>query len=133
MADMALNTPGLYAALANRMDYLVARQGVVAGNIANADTPGYLAKDLEFKTVLQAQGGQLGMTAANSGVSMQPGASGPAGVVTQSARFIQHNGNAVRLDNEMVKLQQTQLDYRMATQLYAAQATMQKIALGKGQ
>ena len=37
-----------YEALSNRMNFLVARQSVIAGNIANANTPGYLAKDLKM-------------------------------------------------------------------------------------
>jgi flagellar basal-body rod protein FlgB len=39
----------IFGVLNHRMDYLIARQGVVASNIANADTPQYLAKDITFK------------------------------------------------------------------------------------
>lgn len=125
-------TASLSAALSHRMDYLVARQGVVAGNIANTDTPGYLAKDLEFKSILQAQGEALRMATTN-GAHMGSGGTAMQGKMAENSRFIQHNGNAVRLDNEMLKMQETQLEYRLATQLYAKQTNMQKIALGRGQ
>ncbi len=35
------------------MDLLAARQKIVASNIANADTPGYKAKDIDFQSEFQ--------------------------------------------------------------------------------
>ena len=35
------------------MDLLSARQKLVASNIANADTPGYLTRDLDFQSEFQ--------------------------------------------------------------------------------
>ena len=120
----------LSAALADRMDYLVARQGVIAGNIANADTPGYLAKDLTFQSALNNAANPVQQTVTNS-QHMVGGAQAGAGQrAVSSARFMQHNGNAVRLDQEMLKMQDTQLNYRMMTQLYAKQVALQKTALG---
>ena len=45
------------------------RAGVLAANIANADTPNYKARDLDFEAVLGAQAGDapLAMTATRSG------------------------------------------------------------------
>ncbi len=126
-------TASLKDALSHRMNYLIARQGVVAGNIANADTPGYLAKDLEFKTLLEAQNGSLNMKVTNSAHMGSQNDPSMVGKLNESTRFIQHNGNSVRLDNEMLKMQEAQLGYRLATQLYAKQAAMQKIAMGRAQ
>ena len=36
------------------------RQRLVASNIANADTPGYIARDMDFAKTLRAATGQLG-------------------------------------------------------------------------
>ncbi|SDS54016.1 flagellar basal-body rod protein FlgB [Halopseudomonas litoralis] len=51
-------------ALAFRAD----RAGVLANNIANADTPNYQARDLDFSAVLEAQqtGGDQGFQAART-------------------------------------------------------------------
>ena len=47
------------------LDLLSERQKVLAGNIANADTPGYQARDFDFAQALaQARGGQGGETLA---------------------------------------------------------------------
>lgn len=123
--------PSISAALTARMNYLTDRQAVIAGNIANADTPDYLPRDLSFKPYLQAAQGGMNMALTN-GRHLAGGQGGGAGQkLMQSAQFIQHNGNAVRLDDQLVKMNQTQLDYQMVTQLYAKQAAMQKLAIGR--
>lgn len=46
------------------------RAEVIAGNLANADTPGYLARDVDFRQALASASGQsdkLAMTATQSG------------------------------------------------------------------
>jgi flagellar basal-body rod protein FlgB len=123
--------PSLSQALTSRMNYLTARQSVIAGNIANADTPGYAARDLLV--------GKSGATSSAFGMLLtQAGHVGgktfvkPAGTVVQDTRFLQQNGNSVRLDQEMLKQQQTSLDYRLMTQLYSKNAQLQQLALGRG-
>ncbi len=43
----------LFGSLASALRVHGERLGVLAGNIANADTPGYLARDIDFRSVLQ--------------------------------------------------------------------------------
>ena len=127
-----METGGVYGALANRMNYLVARQGVIAGNIANADTPGYLEQDLTFSPKTGSFGAVLAQ-AKTSSMHMGGGEGNgdSAGRMSKSGLYIQHNGNAVRLDNEMQKMNQTSLEYQMMTQLYTKQIGLQKMALGR--
>ena len=114
-------------ALTQRMDFLVQRQGIVASNVANANTPGYIAKDLvDSNSSSPASTFAMAMTNARH---IDGGTATIAGTITEDTRFIQHNGNSVRLDNEMLKMNDTQLNYRMMTQLYAKQVGMQKLAL----
>lgn len=118
--------PSLSSTLTERMNYLTARQGVISGNIANANTPGYLSQDISFKSAL---GNTMQPTVTNAMHLGGQGGSGE-GKVTASAKYIQHNGNAVRLDEEMLKMQETQLSYRTMTEIYSKQVQMQKLALG---
>ena len=91
------------------------RQQVIASNIANADTPGYVARDLNFKQAmmeatsagtgsgLRASAGGQGMTHANhmalSGSTMSLGASpGHLAYAAQSQPSL--DGNSVDLDRE---------------------------------
>jgi flagellar basal-body rod protein FlgB len=123
-------TDSVYGALQARMSYLTARQGVIAENIANANTPGYLARDVTNPT---SKGGAstfaMAMTNARH---MQTGGATGGFETTTSREYLQHNGNSVRMDQEMLHMNQTQLDYRMLTQLYTKQTELQRIAL-KGQ
>lgn len=76
------------------------RQRVIAGNIANADTPGYQARDFDFASALRAA---TGAGAAGQGIAagvMQPG-----GRVQPQLRYAvpaQTNldGNTVDMDRE---------------------------------
>jgi flagellar basal-body rod protein FlgB len=123
--------PSLTDALTTRMNYLVARQGVLAGNIANADTPNYLPADIGFKGYLQAA--QAGRMSRTDPRHMDVAGASLARQTTRSAAYVQHNGNGVRLDDEMYKMQQTDQQYREMTQIYNAQVHMQQIALGRAQ
>ena len=126
--------PSLSDALKNRMSYLSACQAVLAGNIANADTPSYLPRDVVFKNHVAQAGGRLAMAATNGQHMAGSGAEGgSSGDVVTQAVFVQHNGNGVRLDDQMVKMNQTELDYRLMTQIYAKNASLQRIAIGKSQ
>src|SRR6185437_6455557 len=53
------------------------RQRLIASNIANADTPGYVARDMDFAKTLQAA--TAGLPAAQSVSTTHPGHIGSAG------------------------------------------------------
>ncbi len=62
------------------------RQRIIASNIANADTPGYAARELNFKDALAAATGQNGTGAASTlatGASMSADASHPRHLALQ--------------------------------------------------
>jgi flagellar basal-body rod protein FlgB len=121
-----------FSALSHRMDYLIARQGVIASNIANADTPQYLAKDLTFTPQSSSPSFAMRVTNARH-LGGTAGSTNGAGKLTEDSRFLQHNGNSVRQDLEALKQNQTGLDYRLMTQLYSAQMQLQRTAIGRGQ
>ncbi|PZP40619.1 MAG: flagellar basal body rod protein FlgB [Pseudomonas fluorescens] len=120
----------LSEALTSRMNFLIERQGVVAGNIANANTPGYLSRDLVAKKP-NAANSSFGMAVTNAQHMAGTPAPSAQGTITEDARFIQHNGNSVRIDEEMLKQTDIQLNYRMMTEIYTKQVAMQKTALGQ--
>jgi flagellar basal-body rod protein FlgB len=122
--------PTMTDALTNRMNFLAAREATVAGNIANANTPGYLSRDLVAPR--NGDTGSFGMAVTNA-QHMQAAKSSPAGEVVTDDTYMQHNGNSVRLDSEMLKLSDVQLNYRLMTELYSKQVAMQKTAIGRTQ
>lgn len=120
---------GLSAALSHRMNYLVDRQGVISGNIANADTPDYLAKDVTFEKLVQKQSSSIAMATTND-KHMQGKIMRPNGKMVENKEDIRLDGNSVVYDKEMLKLSEIQLNHRLVNQIYAKQNQMQKLALG---
>lgn len=83
------------------------RQQLIAGNIANADTPGYAAKDMNFAEALRDAGGPGGASAAlrASSAAHLGALPGTAGTGTHAAAYVVQtqpamDGNSVDLDRE---------------------------------
>jgi flagellar basal-body rod protein FlgB len=92
------------------------RQQVIASNIANADTPGYVARDFDFTAALQKATG--GATAALPSMTdnghMRLGGRGPAGAASM-AYTVQtqpsQDGNSVDLDRERANFVDNSIRY----------------------
>jgi flagellar basal-body rod protein FlgB len=128
----------LFAALSKRMAWLTARQTVLAENVANANTPGYVAKDLkelDFKSLIgnggAATGGALQLAADQPGHIAPTVSSNPAPVV-QIADDQSLDGNGVSLESQMMKVSSNASEYALVTTLYKQNISMLKIALGGG-
>jgi flagellar basal-body rod protein FlgB len=76
----------------------VARQGVLAANLANADTPRYKRVDLDFERMLE----QKGMRMLRTHPSHRGGSSGSARLVTDP-RSITPDGNGIELQGELIE------------------------------
>lgn len=95
---------------------LARRQQVLAANIANADTPGYQARDVDFAAALaQAQGGQAapGKMVATSGGHLAGGLStvGGAELMYRQPDQPALDGNTVDLDRERANFADNALRY----------------------
>lgn len=88
------------------------RQEVIAGNIANLETPGFTGKDYPFRQVLAQHlqgGGPVRLTASHPAHLKSPAGAG-AGTVRDS-------GQPVDLDQEMVRLSENQLNFQASVQM----------------
>lgn len=100
------------------------RQSLIAENIANADTPGFKARDLEpFAEAYGRHGPQAGAPNATSRfrieTSSAPGAASP-------------NGNTVSLEDQMWRSSSAMRDHETAMTLYSKSLSMLRSALGSG-
>ena len=92
------------------------RQRLIASNIANADTPGYVARDMDFAQALREATGQLPvagqMTATRSG-HLQPlaGARGEAGLRYASNSQTNLDSNSVDMDRERATFAENAVKY----------------------
>ena len=97
------------------MDLLSARQKLVASNIANVDTPGYKAKDIDFQFEF--------MSLAHGGVP---------NVVEESGLAVKNDGNNVSLDREARLLSENALRFNLASSLMKSQLKSLNSAIQEG-
>lgn len=135
---MLLSSSPLISMMKDRMHWLADRQRVIAENVANADTPNYIARDLKEPNFAEmvarrASSGALSAAQTNPG-HMSGGATGGSGArVVESVDFeTTPTGNGVVLEEQMIKAAETQMDYQTVTGLYSKSMGMIRIALGKG-
>ena len=80
------------------------RQDVIASNIANADTPGYKAKHIPFKDILNAQSNNIQLKTTNSRHIKLSNDFSRFIKDEQSDYLVKNDKNNVKLDTEMTLL-----------------------------
>ncbi len=80
---MSISLDNALGILPQSVDLRAQRMEVLSSNIANADTPGYKARDLDFRSELEAAagggGGQLALSQTRAGHQDGSGGAGGAG------------------------------------------------------
>lgn len=126
-------------ALMTSLKFRQLRQEVHASNIANAETPGYKAKKLDFEEALARAldtDGQMNLNTADA-KHFNVGSGGfnnlepevyedPNGVVNP-------NGNTVDRDKEMADMAENKIMYDATVQLINKKMGLLKYAIGQGQ
>lgn len=131
---MPISQMPLLSALRTRMQWHQERQRVLAENIANADTPNFRPRDLaplKIEAATAAPTGTLAM--ARTDAAHLTAASGPGGgfASRKASTETVPSGNAVSLEDEMMKVASNQMDYQAATMLYSRSLGLFKTAIGK--
>ncbi len=100
--------------------WLTVRQAVIAENVANANTPGYVAKDIgEFQDVFD--GAQLQLAATNPAhLGTDPLDPASAAQSEEAPWEVVHSGNSVGTEKEMMKAGQINREYSLNTSVVKA-------------
>jgi flagellar basal-body rod protein FlgB len=102
-------TPPLLQVLQSYLQTNTERQQLITSNMANIDTPGYQARDLNFEQTLQrAEGGA-------DGAQLDPVVEEVQGLPERA------DGNDVNIDRESMLLSETQIQYQLGVQLVKEQ------------
>ena len=132
---MDLSSLSLFQRLNERIGWLNARQKVLAQNIANADTPGYVPNDvvpMDFGDHLKKL---VAVTPDRTDPKHLVGTIPEMGQVEQKRTKKQYEtapvGNSVILEEQMMKLSQTQMDYSTVINLYRKHVDLIKTAIGR--
>jgi flagellar basal-body rod protein FlgB len=117
-----MSIPSLFdttiARLGYGLDGLSERQSIIADNVANVDTPGYLTHDIPFESSLLS-------AMSNDTFASQAGLGGEAGAVpgalpssiTRTDLRTRNDGNNVDTNQQMTEMARTSVTYEAATQL----------------
>ncbi len=134
---MSSTDSALMTMLKSDMSYQTQRQTVLSQNIANLDTVGYNAVDLKkpdfAKMAVQAHQ-QLTMARPDEGEYMEGTGGGKNGVnptKTKGGFEVTPQGNNVSLDQEMAKINDTGMEFNMASSMYKKYNTLLTDSLGK--
>lgn len=135
---MAITDLPLLGMLKTKMRWHQARQGVLAQNIANADTPGFRPSDLSaMNTQQNRRASGLSSVAAtrthNAHFQGSPMGMQGSAFKSEDTKGWERTpgGNAVVLEEQMIKVSANQFDYQMASTLYARSLGLLKTAIGR--
>jgi flagellar basal-body rod protein FlgB len=135
---VAINDIPALAALRTRMQWHQERQRVLAENISNSDTPNFKPRDLvepKFSAsgANASSGATLAMAATTSGQDLAASGAATSFDQKRNAGFeTRPAGNAVNLEDQMLKVSSNQMDYAAVTSLYSKSLHLLKTAIGKG-
>jgi flagellar basal-body rod protein FlgB len=133
---MDMNKIAVFRMTTGKMGWLAERQRVLSQNVANSDTPNYQPKDLkasDFKRLVQKSEG-MQITRTHHGHKSLSSESQKYQVEKSKDNYeTSPDGNAVILEQQLIKVAKTTSDYELMTTLYRKHVSMFKIALGRGQ
>jgi len=140
---MATSDVPLFSMLRTRMRWHQDRQKLLAENVANADTPGYRARDLaapSFASMARGMASATGSASIGAGPTRTDARHIQTASSSQQTRFdVRRNtgvvttpdGNRVNLEDEMLKVAQNQMDYQAVAGLYQRSLGLIRTAIGK--
>lgn len=130
---MPISDIPIFSMLRTKMHWHQERQRLLAENVANADTPRFRPRDLTPPDLQRQRPPAAGVSLARTDAGHLVGVGGG------SSRFdsrrggyeVRPAGNAVGLEDEMMKVAANQMDYQAAATLYGRSLSLLKTALGK--
>ena len=129
---MAIMDIPILSMLRTRMQWHQERQQVLAQNVANADTPNYRPLDLVEQKMQLGAPGPTPLRLARTDPLHLAGFTDAGDFPNNPNQYqVRPAGNAVNLEDEMMKVAANQMDYQAATQLYSRSMGLLKTAIGK--
>ena len=103
----------LFELASSQARYLELRQSTIATNVANANTPGFKARDVEpFNKVLEGTPVRLATTSP-SHMQLPAAETDTRATAKKDSWDVVHSGNSVSLEQEMIKGSDVSRDYSM--------------------
>ncbi len=126
----------LHKNLGNVLDLRDQQHGLTVSNLANADTPGYEAREMDFSTVLATAmeaGDDVNLRRTREDHFGSAGVSGqPPEIHREKAAPWAEDGNSVNAEREMSKLNANQLMYTAVVRGISRRLALLRYAAGDG-
>lgn len=109
------------------------RQAVIAQNVANADTPGYVARDLpKFQDVYAPAEAGVSMQRATRAGHLHGAASASVdGMSIEDRSFASPDGNTVSIETEMMRATDAKRQHDRSLAIYKSALTILRASLGR--
>lgn len=108
------------------------RQERIAENVANADTPGYRARDLVDFSEYYSNHASADMRATRDGHTTRAEFGSLDATVVDMRTEPSPNGNSVSLESEMIKQAETRHNHDMALAVYKNSLDLLRTVVGRG-
>jgi len=125
-----INDAQLVAALRRQMTLAAARQIVASGNLANASTPGFRAREVDFGRTLD-DSLSTGLRLTNER-HMQPASAGRPETREVEGAAARRDGNTVQIDRELLEMTRAGGDFARAQTALAAKFRLVRYAINEG-
>jgi len=125
-----INDAQLVAALRRQMTLAAARQIVAAGNLANASTPGFRAREVDFaRTLDDSLSTSLRLTNERH---IQAGSAGGPETKEIAGAAARRDGNTVQIDRELLEMTRATGEFARAQTALAAKFRLVRYAINEG-
>ena len=134
---MSINDLPALSVLRTKMQWHQERQRILSENVSNSDSPNFKPRDLvepKFDAAGTPAGAMGSLAMMRTSASHIAPAGGGADSFDQNKRAgfqTRPAGNAVNLEDEMLKVSANQMDYAAVTSLYSKSLHLLKVAIGK--
>lgn len=133
---MSLADLNVLSALKIKMGWHQTRQNVLAENVANADTPGYRARELrppDFSTLLNdgPSTGPAMMRTNNLHIGGTVSGLSSFRIDDSGDYEVSPSGNAVNLEDQMMNVAENQMDFQLVTNLYSRSLGLLRTAISR--
>jgi flagellar basal-body rod protein FlgB len=130
---MPISEIPIFSMLKTKLHWSQERQRLLAENVANADTPEFKPSDLAPPKFDARPSGVAPLTLLRTSPAHLASADSAAAFDLQPGRDFEivPTGNAVSLEDEMMKVAANQMDFQAATTLYTRGLGLIKTAIGK--
>jgi flagellar basal-body rod protein FlgB len=117
------------------VSFTQARQGVLAGNLANVHTPGYRTRDLSVESFQQAlkkkvEAEQLG-NVSSPGHATTPSAEAARDVKASLTNLVYHDGTNIDIERQVVEATKNQYVHNLAVSIMTNQFQLLQTAINE--